>query len=379
MTSKERLTRQARGQEVDVIPSIGGWMHNLRSLAGFAGISVEQYLADPLAGVIRANKALGCDAITGPIVPKDVDQIRSGAVEQNKFAGIEPEALKDHADKLPDSEKGILAKVDHLKVEQNYRKQVEPLMARLDGMELIPTFWEIGGGFPLYGRYGYEAFLMTCSLYPEAVEKIWWVDSIVDRFKAEILVKLYREYDWAPLLFSGHDQCNNKGPMVSPEFLRQRYWPHVKRITEPLVEADIRLIHHCDGDVRALTGDFVASGFSGFQGFQYEVGVDPYELKRHRGPRGQDMLFFAGLSVTRTLPFGTDQDIRDEVDYLFDATDAGTKMFLFTSNVTGWETPPENIETAYRYAKTLRPGVARANPHRKWPYGVKHPEVLQPQ
>ena len=52
LTAKERLTRAARGQEVDHIPTIGGWMNGPRNLAALAGITVEQYLADPRRGVV---------------------------------------------------------------------------------------------------------------------------------------------------------------------------------------------------------------------------------------------------------------------------------------------------------------------------------------
>ena len=94
-------------------------------------------------------------------------------------------------------------------------------------------------------------------------------------------------------------------------------------IIEPLVDAGVRLIHHCDGDVRPVVDDYIAIGFSGFQGFQYELGVDPYESEQRRSRLGEELLFFTGLSVSRTLPFGTPEDVRDEVDYFLDFTDGG--------------------------------------------------------
>jgi len=93
--------------------------------------------------------------------------------------------------------------------------------------------------------------------------------------------------------------------MVRPEFLRTAFWPHVKYSMEPYLDAGIRFIHHCDGNVMPLVDDMVAAGYSGFQGFQYECGVDIYELRKHRSLKGEEMLIMGGLSVTRTLPFGT--------------------------------------------------------------------------
>ena len=54
--------------------------------------------------------------------------------------------------------------------------------------------------------------------------------------------------------------------MVSPRFLRQHYFPTVKMIIEPLVDAGVRLIHHCDGDVRPVVDDFIAIGFQRLPG-----------------------------------------------------------------------------------------------------------------
>jgi hypothetical protein len=117
--------------------------------------------------------------------------------------------------------------------------------------------------------------------------------------------------------------------------------------------------------------DFIAIGFSGFQGFQYELGVDPYDLRKRRSRLGEAMLFFAGLSVSRTLPFGAPDDVRDEVDYFLDFSDGGKGLFLMTSNVTGVEVPPENLRTAYRYVKSWDPSSPRTARWRAWPWGMK--------
>lgn len=375
LSAKERLTRAVRGQEVDRIPTIGGWMNGPRNLAALAGISVEQYLADPRRGVVLANLALGVDAMVNPAVPTKLEEVRTGAVEESKFDGIEPEALMQLADSLPDNEREILAKFDASAAERGYRDHFENAFANWGGIVPLGNFWEIGGPFPLYTEFGYIAFLSACAMYPEHVGKIWWSRSVTARERAKILVKLYREYDLVPVMFCGEDLCNNQGPMASPDFLRQYYLPHVQMIIAPLVDAGIRLVHHCDGDVRPLVADFLRIGFSGFQGFQYEVGVDPVELRKQRSALGEVPIFFAGMSVSRTLPFGTPDDVRDEVDYFLDFSDGGRGCFLFTSNVTGVEVPPENIRTGYEYAKTRPFGQTSGAIHPRWPWAIKHAET----
>ncbi len=374
LTKKERIRRQVRGQEVDRVPALGGWILGVPNLAWLAGISVEEYLADPRAGVIKANLALDVDGMIQPTIPTRLDQIRSGLVQEERFQGIEPEALVKLAGSYPDSEKAVLATFDYAAEEQRYRDYFTRAFQDWGGIEPIPNFWEIGGHFPLYTEFGYNAFWMACALYPEAVGKIYWARSLHSRERAKILLRLYREFDLVPLMFCGEDLANNSGPMVSPKFLRRHYLPTVQMIIEPLVDAGIRLIHHCDGDVRPLLADYLAIGFSGLQGFQYELGIDPYELVKLRSRQGEELIFFTGLSVSRTLPFGTVQDVKEEVDYFLDFTGGGRNMFLFTTNVTGVEVPPENLQAAYRHLRAWDPAAPRTPTHLRWPWLVSHPE-----
>ena len=240
---------------------------------------------------------------------------------------------------------------------------------------MLATVWEAATNFSLYFEYGYEAFLAAVALYPEEIGRIYWEDSIRARERNRVVVRLMREYGMPPMLFCGQDICVNRGPMVDPVYLRTHFWPYVKISIAPLVEAGIRVIHHCDGNVMPLVDDMIGAGFSGFQGFQYECGVDPRELRKRRSLLGEVPLLLGGLSVTRTLPFGTPAEVADEVDYCLDCSDGGKGFFLFTSNVTGVEVPPANIEAAYRHLAAWRPGTPRpAWPD--WPWRIRHPETV---
>ena len=375
LSSKERLIRQVRGQDVDRIPALGGWINGADNLARIAGISLGEYLANPEAGVVRANRVLRVDGVVMPVIPDNAVEIRhGGAALDQDHEGAEPEDLLDCADQLPDSDEAILESFDPVVEESKLRAYFDHMRGQWTGIEPIPNFWDLGGHFPLYHQFGYQAFFMACALYPEAVHKIWHARSLHSRERAKILVGLYGEYDLVPLLFCGEDLCNQKGPMVSPEFLRSRYFPTVKMILEPLVDAGVRVVHHCDGDIRPVVQDFLDAGFSGLQGFQYEYGVDPHALRELRSARGEELLFFAGLSVTCTLPFGSREDVRREVDYLLDVTRGGKNMFLFTSNVTGVEVPPENILEAYRHLRAFDPALCRGRDEtwKEWPWRADH-------
>lgn len=349
LSSRERLERALRFDEVDRIPTIGGWIGGVKVLSDLAEISTADYLKDPLGGVVRAHLNLGVDGMISPVVPTRLDQIRTGLVEESRFEGVEPEDLVIAANQAP-SDDLIRRQFDWQAEEALLRGCFDQAAALWRGILPLPNFWDMGGHFPLYTRFGYEAFLSACALFPDAVQRLWEVKSLHSRLRAEIMVRLYRELNLVPVMFCGEDLCNSQGPMVSPVFLRERYFPTVSTIIEPLVDSGIKLIHHCDGDVRPLVQDFLDLGFRGLQGFQYECGVSIKDLRNLRTLWGEPPLIWAGLSVSTTLPFGSTQDVESEVEGFIEATE-GRGLFLFTSNVTGVEVPPENILAGCRRAQ----------------------------
>ena len=68
------------GQEIDRIPSLGGWIGGARNLAALAKIALDRYLADPVRWVIAAHQRLGVDGMVPPVVPTSAEQIRTGLV-----------------------------------------------------------------------------------------------------------------------------------------------------------------------------------------------------------------------------------------------------------------------------------------------------------
>lgn len=358
MTGRERIIRQIMGEKVDRIPLVGGWNLGLANVAELAQLSTSEYLTDPLGGVIKANLNLGVDALALPVIPTDITAIRSGSLQEHNFSEVEPEALLKRAMAIPDNEAEVLAEFDAVATEQEFRQNFQVLIERLQSanLEFLPTLWKVLANFSLYFDYGYEAFLAAVALYPEAVEKIYWESGILRNEQNKIVLKLMKEWSLLPIIFCGHDICDHRGPLISPNWLREHYWPHAKRSIEPLLEAGIRLIHHCDGNVMPIIDDMLECGFTGFQGFQYECGVDPAIIRNKTLKYHDNPLFLGGLSVTKTLPAGTPEAIKAEVDYCFDFTSGGCGLLLFTSNCTGVETPVQNLQLAYSYAAKHRVG-----------------------
>jgi len=96
----------------------------------------------------------------------------------------------------------------------------------------------------------------------------------------------------------------------------------------------MRLSWHCDGNIMPMVPGLIEAGVRGFQGFQYECGVDLKHLCSLRGRDGQPLYIKAGVSVTTTLPFGTPSDVRRELDYIVEVHGKSALSIGCTSSVT---------------------------------------------
>lgn len=369
MNSKERIINQIMGREIDRIPMLGGWFFGEDNLAKLAGMTVDDYLSKPAENLMKANRALLIDGLVStPIIPDTREQVRAGRVVFEEEVNYEPEALKEDAQKIPESDRDIVDACKLEDIEGTYRRYIEKQASLFGDMVYIPTYWEAPPDFQLYGKYGYESYLAAIGLYPDEVGQIYRESGIKARYRNEILVKLYKEYDLVPMLFCGCDMTNNAGPMCSPSFLREYYFPWVKYAFAPFFENGIRIIRHCDGNVMPLVDDFLDVGYTGFQGFQYECGVDPYRFVEKNPSKDTPLLFMAGLNVTRTLPFGTVEDVHKEIDYVLGFTNGGDGLLFFTSSSIGPEVPLRNVTFAYDYISKLQlPANIGADVDRVWP------------
>jgi hypothetical protein len=325
----------------------------VRNLAKLVALSPHEYLRNPAADLIRANRALGIDCMVDPIIPTELDQVRTAETLESSFENVEPEDLVAVAERIPQSAAEVLAAFDGAAEEARLRAHLAGRKELFGDIVAVPNFWESVPDFHLYSVYGYRSYFEAVALYPEAVGRIYWRDAVLARTRNGIVVRLIGELGLPPLLFTGGDICNNRGSMCSVAFLREHYFPHERFAMEPLVEAGIRVVRHCDGDVTGLVEDFLDVGCSGFQGFQHECGVDLASIGRLRSSRGERLLFFTGMNVTRTLPFGTPEEVCSEVDRAFAATDGGRGLFLFTSSSIGPEVPLENVVAGYRRGAEL--------------------------
>ncbi len=116
------------------------------------------------------------------------------------------------------------------------------------------------------------------------------------------------------IFVTGTDFGTQRAPFISVDAYRQLYQPVHKRIND-WVHAHTAwktFIHSC-GSVEPLILEFIAAGFDILNPVQCSAArMDPVQLK---AKYGRDIVFWGGgVDTQHTLPFGTPEEVRKEVD-----------------------------------------------------------------
>jgi len=343
-----------RFERPDRVPILGGWLIGDAHCQAISGTSPEEFWADPLTAAIRAYQVLDVDALEMVCLPSAPGEFRGGLTKEQFESYLEryrsPEDVLAHAESLPEPEEAARS-FDADGWAREFEREVATMRAKIGDMVWLPALWDIiHPTFEWFREFGYENYLMFMQLYPEAADRFFAVHAATARRRSERAAELYKKLDMVPLTLVGTDTCGSGGPMISVEFLRHHYFPHVSHCLEPVHDAGIRTVWHSDGDIRPVIEDVLACGVSGFQGFQEEYGVDIADIANRRTRTGEPLTIFAGPSVTRTLPFGTVEDVREEMERIIDTFSERCALFISpTSNVLP-DCPLDNVIEAHRHA-----------------------------
>jgi hypothetical protein len=137
------------------------------------------------------------------------------------------------------------------------------------------------------------------------------------------------------------------GPFIAPQAYRDLYKPFNKAVNDWVHKHTTwKTFTHCCGSVRALLPDFVEAGFDILNPVQTSAaGMDPVELKKSFGG---DLAFWGGgVDTQRTLPFGTPEQVREEVRQRIKVFGAGGGFVFNPVHNVQARAPIENILAMY--------------------------------
>ena len=213
-----------------------------------------------------------------------------------------------------------------------------------------------GGGSEPFLTYcelrGQEQAYMDLALNPDMVH--YCLDRLFD-LAYENTARIYEQIPGQVMItYVAEDLGSQESLLFSPAHIHEFLLPRMKRMMDLAHEAGAYVFTHSDGAIRDVIPDLIAIGADVLNPIQWRCrGMDREGLKRDFGNK---LVVHGAMDNQETLPFGTAQDVRQEVlDNLRILGKGGGYILAPCHNIQAVG-PPENVvamyETAYEYGWT---------------------------
>jgi hypothetical protein len=142
---------------------------------------------------------------------------------------------------------------------------------------------------------------------------------------------------------TGTDFGTQRGPFISPDVYCDLYKPYHRRINDWIHNnTSWKVFIHSCGGIRPLIEDIIDAGFDILNPVQCSAnGMEPQKLKDDFGDR---LTFWGGgVDTQKTLPFGTPEDVYNEVSERIRIFNRGGGFVFDTIHNIQAGTPAENV------------------------------------
>jgi hypothetical protein len=121
------------------------------------------------------------------------------------------------------------------------------------------------------------------------------------------LIKHVVESSCPSAVFLADDIAFKSGTICSLSWMRQEYFPRLKRVIDAWHRRGTKVLFHSDGNLMFILDDLIEAGIDGLNPIEVMAGMDVGEI-HHRYPH---LFMCGGIDVSQLLPFGTPQQVRD--------------------------------------------------------------------
>ena len=186
--------------------------------------------------------------------------------------------------------------------------------------------------------YIYEVFSKQCEIAIKNLERIY--HAVLDKISI--------------IFISGTDFGTQRSLFISKDAYRELYKPFHTKVNE-WVHKNTKwktFIHSC-GAIEPLISEFIEAGFDILNPIQCSAeGMDPVTLKEKYG---KDIVFWGGgVDTQKTLPFGTREEVKKEVEERIKIFNKGGGFVFNTIHNIQAKTPIENVISMIEAVKNFK-------------------------
>jgi uroporphyrinogen decarboxylase len=201
-----------------------------------------------------------------------------------------------------------------------------------------------GDGFFLQGWYlrGFEDLILDMHSNSRFVDQLF--DQLLEFYLSE--GKRLAELG-ADIYVVSDDVAMQTGPIISPGLWRRFVKPRLSNLISALKQTGMYIMYHSDGNLEHLIPDLIEIGIDGLNPIQPEC-MNPAIIKELYGDR---ICLSGTISMQETLPFGTIEDVRNEVKKRIATCASGGGFIICPSNRATIDISAEKFMTVYETAK----------------------------
>jgi len=220
-------------------------------------------------------------------------------------------------------------------------KETARHLAEQNEYAIMATPWLLFPFERAHAMQGMEVFLLNMAKYPEFAKAL--LRKITEVCKSLMGPFLDELGDNVDIIKIGDDLGTQDGLMISPEMYREILKPfHADFIQFIKERTKAKVLFHSDGDVFPLIDDFIEIGVDILNPIQTSAGKmsDLEGLKKHYG---KNIVFCGGIDTQRILPYGTPEQVRQEVRRVMHILGPGGGYMMASVHTIMNDVPPDNV------------------------------------
>jgi uroporphyrinogen decarboxylase len=295
MTKKERVIKSLHHEQPDITPySISMTIPAQKKMAAYYGDSgFSDKLGNHIFCVTRQLK-------NAQVKPEQILQADEFGVVWDKSVDKDIGIVHEY----PVNEKNVETYPFPDPENDDYYSHIPALLK-----ERADSFLEASIGFSLFERAwtlaGMEKVLLSF------VDNPAFIETLLDRLTDWLIkcVRKFSAFNDINAIHFGDDWGQQHGLIMGPVCWRKYLKPRLAEIYGEVKKHNKYVSIHSCGDIQEILPDLIEIGLNIFNPFQPEV-MDVNKMKELYGGR---LTFFGGISLQKTLSFGTPEDVKAEV------------------------------------------------------------------